>query len=180
MHTEGVDWLKCSPQHLHLCKQRPKFKEAPETILTVQTVDPSFLKICSALDCSSPSLWGHAPFSERGAGLVHSDALRARAGGLRLPAPSIPELSVSHLGPPGGSSIPAEVAFRSTVTALRRTQTPPLLVSFWCLSTCRLPLPIIRGPCPLILIHSLPLILPLILECLSQRFLSQVQNLKNP
>lgn len=93
---------------------RPKFKEAPETILTVQTVDPSFLKICSALDCSSPSLWGHAP-SRRGSGLVHSGLCEpGRALGSR---PIHSELSFPPW-PTRGSSIPAEAAVRSTVHRL--------------------------------------------------------------
>lgn len=41
------------------------------TILTIQTLDHSFLETCSALDCSSLSLWDHAP-SQGGSGMVHS------------------------------------------------------------------------------------------------------------
>lgn len=86
---------------LHLCKQAKIQGGTSETILTVQTVDPSFLKICSALDCSSPSLWGHAP-SRRGAGwFILVSAGRA---GLRLPAPSILSCR-SHLGPPEALSL---------------------------------------------------------------------------
>lgn len=102
------------------CANRSKFKEAPKTILTIQTVDHSFLKICSALDLFSPLALGPRPFSGRErVGPFWS--LRARAS-LRLSSPSILSCR-SRLGPPGGALSLLKVHSGTRSLALRRVQT---------------------------------------------------------